>query len=166
MNFPIKWREWIKSCIISESASILINESPTTPFKLHRGLRQGESLSHFLFDLVVEVLNLLICKAISIQFWNGIDVGKNGVTISHLCRWHSYFYSQDIKTILNIKKVLILFHLASSLQVNFHKTSLIGINVDQNWLLDAAGSLLCKIGTLPFSYLGLLIGGKTSQICL
>lgn len=42
MNFPSQWRLWIRSCVMTASSSILINGSPTAPFKLQRGLRQGD----------------------------------------------------------------------------------------------------------------------------
>lgn len=58
-----------------------------------------------------------------------------------------------------------LFHLASGLQVSFYKSSIMGINVDECWLRAASESLLCKTGTLPFTYLGLPIGGNSSRIC-
>ncbi|XP_057251529.1 uncharacterized protein LOC130591734 [Beta vulgaris subsp. vulgaris] len=50
------------------------------------------------------------------------------------------------------------------LKVNFHKSSLLGINVDDVWLKNAANLLLCKVGSLPFTYLGLPIGGNISRI--
>lgn len=67
---------------------------------------------------------------------------------------------------MNIKAVLILFQLSSGLQVNFHKSSIIGLNVDESRLQQAAKSLLCKTGSLPFTYLGLPIGGNSSRIAL
>lgn len=83
-----------------------------------------------------------------------------------ICRWHYCFCPQNLEYLLNIKKVLILFHLASGLQVNFHKTSTLGVLVAESWVQNVAQSLLCEIGKLPFTSLGLPIGGKTSQISL
>lgn len=71
-----------------------------------------------------------------------------------------------MKFLMNIKSVLILFQLSSGLQVNLHKSSIIGLNVNDTWLKQAAKSLLCKIGSLPFTYLGLPIGGNTSRLAL
>lgn len=62
--------------------------------------------------------------------------------------------------------MLIIFQLASGLQVNFHKSSLIGINTSKLWIEQAAAALHCKIGDIPFTYLGLPIGGNASRIQL
>ena len=69
-----------------------------------------------------------------------------------------------MESLQNVKKTLILFHLASGLQVNFYKSSIMGLNVTDKWLDDAAKNLLCKKGSLPFMYLGLPIGGSSSAI--
>ena len=47
MGFGEKWRRWIGVCVSTASMSILINGSPSLPFKLKRGLRQGDPLSPF-----------------------------------------------------------------------------------------------------------------------
>lgn len=74
------------------------------------------------------------------------------------------FCPQNIDYLMNIKKMLITFHMASGLQVNFQKSSFLGVNVDPLWLRFAAHSLQCKIDALPFTYLGLLNGGITSRL--
>ncbi|CAL0299064.1 unnamed protein product [Lupinus luteus] len=56
MGFCFKWRNWIKSCLQSNSVSILVNGSPTSEFSMARGLRQGDPIVHFLFLIVVEGL--------------------------------------------------------------------------------------------------------------
>ena len=57
---------------MSVAASILINGTPTSPFKLHRGLRQVDPLPPILFDLVVETLSLVIQKATNMKLWEGV----------------------------------------------------------------------------------------------
>jgi hypothetical protein len=59
-----------------------------------------------------------------------------------------------------IKANMKLFELMSGLKVNFHKSMLAGINIDQSWLEEAANILQCKVGTTPFKYLWLLIGAN------
>ena len=166
MGFPRQWISWILSCVSSAAASILINGSPTKPFKLHRGLRQGDPLSPFLFNLIVEALSLVIQKATKQGLWEGVEISRGGSKLTHLQYADDtiIFCPPDINQLLNIKKMLILFQLASGLQVNFHKTSIHGIHTDDLWLQSAAKALLCKVGGFPFSYLGLPMGGNVSRL--
>ena len=168
MGFPLKWRTWITSCVTNAAASILINGSPSTPFKLHKGLRQGDPLSPFLFNLVVETLSLVIKKASNMGLWEGVEVAKGGTKITHLQYADDtvIFCPPIMDQLMNIKKTLILFQLATGLQVNFHKSSIMGIHVEEEWLQLAANDLLCKVGRLPFTYLGLPIGGNISRMAL
>lgn len=45
MKFPEKWCKWIKACVMSAAASILINGSPTMPIKLALPLRSYSGAS-------------------------------------------------------------------------------------------------------------------------
>ena len=166
MKFPPQWIAWVMTCVSTASASILVNGSPTQPFKTHRGLRQGDPLSPFLFVLIVEALDRLIKKATSMSLWNGLEISKGGFKLTHLQYADDtlIFCEANTEALKNIKKALILFHLASGLQVNYHKSSLIGINTSSAWLNEAAASLLCKTGSVPFTYLGLPIGGNPSRL--
>lgn len=65
MRFPEIWVRWIKECITTASANILVNGSPAGNFRLERGIRQGDPLSPFLFLVDAEGLNLLAKKAVA-----------------------------------------------------------------------------------------------------
>nr|CCA66178.1 hypothetical protein [Beta vulgaris subsp. vulgaris] len=166
MRFPEQWCQWIMTCVTTASASILVNGSPSTPFKLKRGLRQGDPLSPFLFVLIGEALNQVILKATNMGLWSGVEVCRNGLKITHLQYADDTLVFSDarLESLKNIKMALILFHLASGLQVNFHKSSIIGMNTSKTWLNEAANSLLCKTGDIPFTYLGLPIGENIHKI--
>ena len=56
-----------------------------------------------------------------------------------------------------------LFVVMSGLKVNFHKSTLIWIHVNDSWLNKAASVLNCKVGRLPFLYLGLSIRGDAHR---
>jgi len=62
-----------------------------------------------------------------------------------------------------LRAVLLLFEAMSGLKVNFHKSLLVGVNVSDYWLNEAADMLGCKVGKVPFLYLGLSIGGDPRQ---
>lgn len=84
MYFPSKWLRWIKGCISSAFANVLVNGSSSGEFQLERGLRQGDPLSSFLFLIAAEDLNLLTKRAISEGLLTAVHVGRNKVEISHL----------------------------------------------------------------------------------
>ncbi|XP_028113025.1 uncharacterized protein LOC114311159 [Camellia sinensis] len=64
--------------------SVLVNGSPTTEFSPQRDLRQGDPLSPFLFNLVVEGLNILMTRAYELNLLKGVKIERNEVVISHL----------------------------------------------------------------------------------
>ncbi|XP_024630905.2 uncharacterized protein [Medicago truncatula] len=53
----------------------------------------------------------------------------------------------------------------SGLKVNFHKSMLVVVNIGSSWLYEAASVLSCKVGTVPFLYLGMPIGGNPRRLC-
>jgi len=64
MGFGWKWQKWIKGCLESATMFVLVNGSSTSQFEPERGLRQGDSLAHFLFMIVTEGLNALMQQAV------------------------------------------------------------------------------------------------------
>lgn len=64
----------------------------------------------------------------------------------------------------SLRAVLSLFAAMSGLKVNFHKSLLVGINIADSWLNEAASILHCKVGKVPFLYLGLSIGGDPRKL--
>jgi len=58
-----------------------------------------------------------------------------------------------------MKAILLCFELASGLKVNFVKSTIGGLGLDQSLLQSFAAILNCKVMVTPFVYLGLPIGG-------
>jgi hypothetical protein len=63
-----------------------------------------------------------------------------------------------------LRGVLVLFELMSGLKVNFHKSMLVGVNITDSWLHEAATALRCRVGKVSFLYLGLPIGGDSRRL--
>jgi len=64
----------------------------------------------------------------------------------------------------SIRAVLLILEQLSGLKVNFHKSMFTGVNVSDSWLSEAARVLNCRVGTFPFVYLGLPIGGDLRKL--
>ncbi|XP_016200333.1 uncharacterized protein LOC107641352 [Arachis ipaensis] len=84
MGFGWRWRELVKECVSSASMSILINDSPSKPFKMERGLRQGDQPSLFLFVLVVDVLHKMVREAVRNKHILSLLIGNDNIELSHL----------------------------------------------------------------------------------
>jgi hypothetical protein len=77
MSFPSLWRKWIKECVCTATASVLVNGSPTDEFSLERGLHQGDPLSPFLFLLAAEGLNVLMKAMVENNIFTGYRIGTH-----------------------------------------------------------------------------------------
>ncbi|XP_016168024.1 uncharacterized protein LOC107610488 [Arachis ipaensis] len=162
MGFDWKWRGWVRECIGTASMAILINDSPSKPFKMERGLRQGDFLSPFLFVLVVDVLHKMIGEAVRNKRIFPLLVGKESIELSHL-RFADdtiLFCPSEEKTIKNYARLLRCFEIMSGLTINFDKSSLIPINCEQHWTDNMCSLLGCKEANLPVRYLGIPLGAN------
>jgi len=162
MGFDIKWRQWIKVCTTTASISILVNGTPSKPFKMQRGLRQGDPISPYLFVMMTEVLNLLLSKAAQIGLFQGIKVGSRAVSLSHLQFADDtlIFSEPRMDYLQNIKNILYSFQCFSGLKVNYAKSGLVVIGKDERWAAEAADILECKLVQLPITYLGVPLGAN------
>lgn len=98
----------------------------------------------------------MMSKAEVLQLYQGVPIGRNGLVISHLQFIDNtmIFYKPQHQNLINAKRVLRCFQLVCSLKNNFHKSSLIGIGVDDQLVRRRAGRIACRIGELPSVYLG------------
>ncbi|XP_039011227.1 uncharacterized protein LOC120140301 [Hibiscus syriacus] len=169
MGFGEKWISWIRYCISSASILVLVNGSLTTEFHMGKGLRQGCSLSPLLFNIVGELLNLMLCKAVNLGFFEGFSIGKedNPFNLTHLQFADGFilFYRDSSTQILNIRRVLRVFSLISGLHLNLSKSKLFGVNLEEDIVKNWASEAGCGVSYFPMTYLGLPIGAiKNSEV--
>ncbi|GJY46341.1 putative RNA-directed DNA polymerase, eukaryota, reverse transcriptase zinc-binding domain protein [Tanacetum coccineum] len=159
LGFGFKWRSWIRACLSSSRALVLVNGSPTLEFSIKRGFRQGYLLLPFLFILVLEGLHNAFYTAVSSGLIRGVKLGSPEVTISHL------FYVDDViittewnaNDLDNIIRILQVFYLASGLKINIKKSNVYGIGVSNVDVSSMASNSRCTSGSFPLTYLGLPI---------
>lgn len=75
---------WIISILEFTRISVLVNGTQTNKFSLQIGLRQGDPLSPSLFNLIDEVLYVLLIKVVDLGIFSGIKLREEGENISHL----------------------------------------------------------------------------------
>jgi hypothetical protein len=101
------------------------------------------------------------------NLYTGYVVGtSNSEVVSHL-QFADDTLLKGEKSWANVRvlrAVLTLFADMSGLKVNFNKSLLVGINIGESWLVEAASLLNCKVGKIPFLYLGLSIGGDPRKL--
>ncbi|XP_039034126.1 uncharacterized protein LOC120170219 [Hibiscus syriacus] len=168
MGFGEKWISWIDRYISTASISVLVNGSPTKEFHISKGLRQGCSLSPLLFNLVGELLNLMLIKAADVGLFQGFRIGRNGNSfhLTHLQFADDLilFCSDSPMQILNIRRVLRVFSVMMGLHLNLSKSTLYGVNVGVDRIMDWANEAGCGVGSFPMTYLGLPIGSSRNSI--
>nr|GEW29604.1 RNA-directed DNA polymerase, eukaryota [Tanacetum cinerariifolium] len=129
-GFGHKWCGWINGCLNSAMRLVLVNGSPTSEFQFHKA-------SLFLgipIDSTSTFSHLFFAD-------DDIFVGKSD--------------SMNISTILNVLKC---FHLAPGLNINFHKSKLMGIDTRPEEVDVSAKTIGCLIFTTLFVHLGDKVG--------
>ncbi|MFS7909556.1 putative RNA-directed DNA polymerase [Helianthus anomalus] len=162
MAFPTLWRKWVMGILSSARMSVLVNGSPTLEFNIQRGVRQGDPLSPLLFIIAMEALHITMESAKEMGIFKGVCTPNN----SHL------LYVDDVLFIgewsecnfHNLARILRCFHFSSELKVNFMKSQLYGVGVDNGELSWVASILGCKTGTYPFVYLGLPVDANMGLV--
>ncbi|GJT06023.1 hypothetical protein Tco_0840485 [Tanacetum coccineum] len=114
----------------------------------------------------MEGLHMLIENAMNVSRIKGIEIDGSGIVLSHL------FYADDVifigewseENVSNTVMLVQCFYLVSGLKINLSKCSLLRIGVQEAEVKGVADGVGCTAGTLPFTYLGVPIGNKTSKV--
>ena len=161
LGFGRQWIRWIMNCVSTASMSIILNGSPLKPFKMEKGLRQGDPLSPYLFILVSEGLVSILQKAHELHFIEAISIGKAKVNLKHLQFAYDtiIFAPKNSICIVNYFRFLDVFALMSGLSLNYSKSSFISWNPeDHAWARNIAENVGCLHSRPPFTYLGFPLG--------
>ena len=76
MGFGPKWLGWMWSCISIAKFSVLVNGVPVGFFPSSKGLCQGDPLSPYLFVMGMQVLSVLIRRAVEGGFISGCSIQR------------------------------------------------------------------------------------------
>ena len=166
LGFGQRWIRWIMNCVTTTSMSILLNGSPLKPFKMEKGLRQGDPLSPYLFILVSKALVCILRKAHDINLIEAVKIGKTKINLKHLQFADDtlIFAPKDSRCITNYFRILDVFALMSGLSLNYSKSCFISWNsANHAWARDIARCVGCSHARLPLTYLGFPLGDHMNK---
>lgn len=155
-EFPPLFRSWIKECVCSTRFSIAINGELAGFFEGKKGLRQGDSISPYLFLLVMEALSKLLEQA----------ADRDQLRLHPMCsepRLTHLLFADDLlvfsdgsrHSLSGITSVMKEFKKMSGLEMNPSKSEIFFggfLDIEAQVLSDLFG---IKRGTFPTKYLGL-----------
>ncbi|OAY71818.1 LINE-1 retrotransposable element ORF2 protein [Ananas comosus] len=124
--------------------------------KTKRGLRQGDPLSPYLFILVADCLARVTKAARTNSLLQGIGPSDECQTVILQYADDTLFFSKPKKSAMrNLLFIWKMFEWASGLKINMNKTELYHLGITANRAKRYADILGCRVGSLPFRYLGL-----------
>lgn len=104
---------------------------------------------------------MMMNSLVDVGIFHGYRIGvQEGVHLTHL-QFTDDTLIIDEKSRSNVRPmraILLVFEAVSDLRVNFRKSMLMGVNVAKLWLNEAASVMNCQTSSIPFVYVGMLVG--------
>lgn len=162
-GFCDKWCKWIWDVITSGTLSVKVNSGMGDYFKCGKGVRQGDPLSHLLFNIAADALS----KMVHMPQRNGIITGlvpeyiPNGVAILQCANDTILCLNEDEMVARNTKLLLYHFENMCGLKINFNKSEVVMVTEDHQKALKFSELFNYTTGSWPIKYLGVRIYGFT-----
>ncbi|KAK6131702.1 hypothetical protein DH2020_034499 [Rehmannia glutinosa] len=169
LGFPPPFIDLIRICIYTPTFSFLLNGSQFGSVKPHRGIRQGDPISPYIFIICAEVFSCILQDLQAAGKIHGIRINKHAPSVSHL------FFADDtllfgratIEEATHLKFAINLFEQASGQRINFDKSGILfSPNTDHGVALQIAQILGIPIVSSHEKYLGLpsVIGKNKREV--
>lgn len=120
LGFKDQWVKLIMPCITSVNYSVLVNGKSRKAFIPTQGLRQGDSLSPYLYLMCAEGFSAPIIDADQLENIQGVGVVKGGTSISHLffVDDNMLFCKENFREWRRVQKLIDIYGRESSQIVN------------------------------------------------
>jgi hypothetical protein len=136
---------------------VKVNDLVGQKFQTKKGVRQGDPLSPLLFNIVVDMLAILINRAKSEGQLKGVisDLTDDDLFILQYADDAILFMKHNIEKARNIKLLLSAFEKMSGLKINYHKSEFFCFGQAKDEERQYEQLFRCQIGSYPFRYLGI-----------
>jgi hypothetical protein len=156
-GFSDKFIHMIRQITQKGSVGVKVNEVEGEFFLTGKGLRQGDPLAPLLFNTVVDVFSRMLVKGSNAGLVRGLcsNLILRGVISLQYADDTLLFLEKNREVAINFKWILTCFEQLSGMRINYHKSELIGINVDNMEMSPFLEIFQCVEGQFPIKYLGL-----------
>ncbi|WVZ66965.1 hypothetical protein U9M48_016115 [Paspalum notatum var. saurae] len=156
-GFNPLWCKWVESFVQGGNIGIKVTDQLGNYFQTKKGLRQDDPMSPILFNIVVDMLAILVARAKEDGQIKGVvpHLVDDGLSILQYADDTIIFMDHDIEQGKNMKLLLCVFEQLSGLKINFHKSEIFCFGKAKDYEIQYSQLFGCKIGTYPFRYLGI-----------
>jgi hypothetical protein len=156
-GFSPKWCNWIDQIVKGGSVAVKVHDDIGHYFQTKKGLRQDDPLSPLLFNVVADMLAILIERAKNNGDFNGVvpHLVDGDLSILQYADDTILFMEHNLNDAKNLKLVLSTFEQLSGLKINYHKSELYCYGAAKECEQNHAYIFGCNTGSTPFKYLGI-----------
>jgi retron-type reverse transcriptase len=139
------------------SVAVKVNDNLGHYFQTRKGVRQGDPLSPILFNIVVDMLAILISRAKEAEQIHGMvsHLVDEGLSVLQYADDTVIFMDNALERAKNMKLLLCAFEQLSELKINFHKSELFCYGASNANQFEYTQIFGCNVGSFPFRYLGI-----------
>jgi len=145
---------------------VKVNDKVGAYFKCGKGVRQGDPLSPFLFNIAANTLAKMVNMAQGNDLIEGLvpEYVHKGVAILQYADDTIICLKESLDNARNMKLLLYLYENMSGLKINFTKSEVILISQDEQKALQYSNLFNCAVGTWPIKYLGVPVSSSRIRV--
>jgi hypothetical protein len=165
-GFCDTWCNWIQQVVCSGTLSVKINDTTGSYFKSRKGVRQGDPLSPLLFNLAADCLAKMVHLAQENNLIKGLipNIIPKGVAILQYADDTILCMDDEVETMTNMKILLYIYEKMSGLKINFGKSEIIMVSLDEQKTLLFSELINCATWSWPIKYLGVPVSGSRLHV--
>jgi mannosylglycoprotein endo-beta-mannosidase len=155
-GFPTVLCQWMEKVVSKGSVCVHVNGEQGCFFQTKKGLRQGDPLSLVLFNIIADMLAVLIERSKRLGFIDGLvpHLVEDGLSILQYADDTILFLENGLAKARGLRVVLNAFERLFGLKINFHKSELYPFGETKERVAEYVELLGCKEGG-SFRYLGI-----------